>query len=165
MSEKEFFSSVLELKRLKKLKATFQTIKGVPPSFEGLKNLEELFFDVCTTTEKDFENLLRNLPNLEVMILAGLKGSSLPKTIKYLTNLKHLEIQYSEIDTLPKEVNKLKSLTYLNIAHSKIIGIPKAVYKLKNLERFVVSSKKISAQDEETLKKKLPNCEIIVIDW
>jgi Leucine-rich repeat (LRR) protein len=128
-----------------------------------------------------------NLTNLEVLFIESANFKQLPKQVTKLLKLKYLEFTKNKIEKIPEDISNLEELRTLKLSQNKISELPKSLYNLKNLVTLDLSLnpifnldvsnvnwenlKKLNLSgtpfcrlknDIETLKKKLPNCEIIV---
>jgi Leucine-rich repeat (LRR) protein len=158
------FLSVLETNSIENLRLLYVNMKNIPSKFQGMKTLKEVIIESGETSVKDLGNLFKNWTNLEKLVLAGVDIPEIPKSIKSLKNLSSFELQFSDVDKLPKQFAKLKNLKYVNLYHAKIKGIPKSIYKLKKLEHLVLNKALVSQEELDLIKKKLPNCELIVLE-
>ena len=132
---------------------------------------------------KDFSNLT----NLEVLFIESANFKQLPKQVTKLLKLRYLDFRKNKIEKIPEDISNLQELRVLNLSQNKISELPKSIYDLKNLVELNLSFNPISnldysivnwenlkkltlygtplgriKNDLDTLKKKLPNCEIIV---
>ena len=62
------------------------------------------------------------------------KLDELPKSIKKLTNLEELHLQFNNLTYLPPEIGELENLKILKLGGNKLKTLPKEIAKLKQLE-------------------------------
>jgi len=68
------------------------------------------------------------------LILSNNKISDLPSQIKYLNNLKVLDLGVNLLTSIPLAIYSLTNLTELHLEHNKIIAIEPEISNLENLQ-------------------------------
>jgi hypothetical protein len=109
---------------------------------------------------------LSRFKNLETLEMNNTKLTSIHPSVFTLQNLEIMVVRDNRITSIPKEIGNLKSLKFLNLLGNKIIDIPDTIKYLDksnggNLYRLAVSVSDIGTENYESLKKLLPNTQII----
>ncbi len=114
---------------------------------------------------------LRKVPNetfnqtaVQELNLANnsLEGS-LPGEIRFLKNLKVLNLSNNNFTGVPAEIGQLSNLEVLDLSNNNLTGLPNELANLKNLKLLKLSGNNYSASDLEIIKKGLPNSVVIEI--
>lgn len=104
---------------------------------------------------------IRNLRNLKILILLGDQIEHLPKEIGELVNLKHLDLELENLKSLNGIIGKLINLEKLEL---RDIGTANFnINELANLKKLkVLNLEGLNLDDDEEnkIRKLLPNCEI-----
>ncbi len=93
----------------------------------------------------------------------GLSGS-LKGEIRFLTNLKQLDISDNNFTGLPAEVGQLSKLEVLNLSNNPFTGLPNELANLKNLKILDLRGTQYAKADLEVIKKGLPASTQILVD-
>lgn len=93
----------------------------------------------------------------------GLSGS-LKGEIRFLSNLKQLDISDNNFTGLPAEVGQLSKLEVLNLSNNPFTGLPNELANLKNLKVLDLRGTNYAKADLETIKKGLPATTQILVD-
>ncbi|MEK7462440.1 MAG: leucine-rich repeat domain-containing protein [Patescibacteria group bacterium] len=93
----------------------------------------------------------------------GLSGS-LKGEIRFLTNLKQLNISDNNFTGLPAEVGQLSKLEILNLSNNPFTGLPNELANLKSLKILDLRGTQYAKQDLEVIKKGLPASTQILVD-
>jgi hypothetical protein len=109
---------------------------------------------------------LTRFKNLETLEMNNTKLTSIHPSVFTLQNLEIMVVRDNRITSIPKEIGNLKSLKFLNLVGNKITDIPETIKYLDksnggNLYRLAVSVSDIGSDNYESLKKLLPNTQII----
>jgi len=105
-------------------------------SSSGIRSLPEGVFDLtlksldignCKKLPLDvIDTICQKMPQLEVLALAGLKMTTLPKEIGSLQKLERLYLDScSSLEAIPDEISKLQNLKDLNLGGTAITASPK----------------------------------------
>lgn len=87
---------------------------------------------------------------------------AIPGEIRFLKNLKTLDLSYNQMTGVPAEVGQLSNLVTLNLSHNQLTGLPNELGNLKNLKTLNLSGNNCSPQDVAVIQKGLaPTCQII----
>lgn len=84
----------------------------------------------------------------------GLSGS-LKAEIRYLANLKELNLSQNNFTGLPAEIGQLSRLEVLNLSDNPFTGLPYEIGNLANLKTLDLRSTSYSVYDLEVIKKNL----------
>lgn len=93
----------------------------------------------------------------------GLSGS-LKGEIRFLSNLKQLDISDNNFTGLPAEVGQLAKLEVLNLSNNPFTGLPNELASLKNLKVLNLRGTNYAKADLEIIKKGLPASTQILVD-
>lgn len=148
---------VSELPKLEMLAADHNAISGFAGSFERLRSLKlnsnpmtkfEITTPVLTLKVLNLSNAqlgsldgtLKNVPNLEHLVLDKNYFVSLPSQIGNLRRLEHLSIANNTLCGLPPEIGCLTELRILNVRGNNINKLPMELWWANKLETLNVSS-------------------------
>lgn len=81
---------------------------------------------------------------------------ALPAEIRNLQNLEVLILNNNNMTGLPAELGQLTKLRVLNVADNQLTGIPNELGNLQQLDILNLSGNNISTQDLEAIRSKLP---------
>jgi len=113
------------------LKELSLSVKSIPESIGGLKNLTYLSVGVEQMALPENIGKLQSLTSLKVYCFEGL--SALPESIGALKNLSYLSI-YGEFESLPASIARLQSLTELSLTlKNDLTDLSETVGALENL--------------------------------
>ena len=93
----------------------------------------------------------------------GLSGS-LKGEIRFLSNLKQLNLSNNNFTGLPAEVGQLSKLEVLNLSNNPLTGLPYELGNLKNLKTLDLRGTNYAKQDLDVIKKSLPVSTQISVD-
>ncbi len=85
----------------------------------------------------------------------------IPKEIRYLTNVKVLDLSYNKLQKIPEELLSLINLQSLHLYNNEIRFIPKEIQNLFKLKFLSLSNNKINHIPEEL--GNLPNLETLLL--
>jgi Leucine-rich repeat (LRR) protein len=115
-----------------KLNLSRSGLTEIPAEVKQLKNLEELIL---------FKNRIDSLPpwigsfnNLKKLVISSNRLRALPPEIGQLQNLEYLSVKFNEIDSIPPEIGSLINLSYLDLQYNNLEKLPPEIGDLKNLE-------------------------------
>jgi Leucine-rich repeat (LRR) protein len=118
-------------------------------SNKGLTKAPSYIFD-----QKNLEEL-----NLSNNLLSG----SLQAEVRYLQNLKVLNLSNNKFTGLPAEVGQLKNLEVLNLSGNQLTGLPNELGNLSNLKLLDLSGNNYSEQDLSGIRNNLPSSTVIKV--
>jgi Leucine-rich repeat (LRR) protein len=97
-----------------------------------------------------FPYFINNLIKLDNLYYNNeVKIQNISKKIKYLTNLKELNLSFNKIEIIPKEIQYLTNLKLLNLFNNQINLIPKEIQYLTNLKELFLSDNEIEIISKE----------------
>lgn len=142
--------TVLDLGNCKCLKET--------PNFSGVKSLEKLYLNDCTSL-LNIHPSIGILLHLRILFLNNCEMiPSIPDSICDLESLEQLALHgCSNLKNLPEQIGSLKCLKYLDVAYTPIKQLPESTKFLSslaflNLENCIITSLPDSICDLESLK-------------
>ena len=115
---------------------------------------------------------LRNVPGgifnqtaVEELNLADnfLEGS-LPREVRFLENLKVLNLSNNNFTGVPAEIGQLRNLEVLDLSNNKISGLPHELAKLSKLRILKLQGNNYSATDLEVIKNGLSTFLVVETD-
>lgn len=86
-----------------------------------------------------------------------------PAAISNMTNLEELKLSFNEINELP-DMSKLTNLKILDLEYTNITAFPKSLHQLKQLRKVNVKNSKITLKEVIALKESLPDTKIVFKD-
>ncbi len=86
---------------------------------------------------------IREILNLQYLILSNNKIKEIPDSIGLLTNLFELDLRNNEIKKIHNSISLLTNLIKLTLDNNKIEKIPDSIGNLTNLIRFTLNNNKI----------------------
>lgn len=91
-------------------------------------------------------------------------SGSLKGEIRFLTNLKELNLSGNNFTGLPAEIGQLSNLEVLNLANNPLTGLPQELGNLKNLKVLDLRGTQYAAQDLAGIKANLSSSVQILVD-
>lgn len=119
-------------------------------SGQGLTKAPSYIFD---RTEIEELNLSNN----------ALYGA-LQAEVRFLQNLKVLNLSNNNFTGVPAEVGRLGKLEVLNLSNNQLTGLPYEIGNLSNLKTLDLRGNAYSKMDLDRIKKSLPSSTQILID-
>jgi Leucine-rich repeat (LRR) protein len=113
--------------------------------------------NLTSVTQNTFSDTAIQELNLANNSLTG----SLPGEIRFLQNLKVLNLSNNQFTGLPAEIGQLQNLEVLDVSNNKITGLPNELGNLKNLQVLKLTGNQYSASDLEGIKNNLPDSVVI----
>jgi Leucine-rich repeat (LRR) protein len=114
-------------------------VQGLPISnYQAL--LEELFelevLNLSLSQQKKIPPFIGLLSNLRVLILSLNNLTSLPQTINQLTQLESLHLSHNKLKRLPSGIQNLQQLKTLRLGNNEIKKLPSSILQISNLEHL-----------------------------
>ncbi|XP_022760124.1 disease resistance protein RPS4-like [Durio zibethinus] len=107
------------------------------PFMTHMKSLHCNLFASCSANLKKFPELPLHMTCL---VLATTAIEELPETTKYLDQLVHLDLSFSQVKHLPSTIwSSLNKLAYLNMSGTRIQNLPSTILKSDALETIYLS--------------------------
>lgn len=127
---------------LKKLETLhlYGYILELPISIKQIPNLKTIM--ISSNYLKNIEGL-KELIQLENLVLEDTNIKEIPEWIGNLVNLKSLSFNHSKIKRLPKTLVNLKKLETLILINNKFVSIPRILKELPNLKTLKMGDNKI----------------------
>lgn len=88
-------------------------------------------------------------------------SGSLQGEIRFLQNLRTLDLSDNNFTGIPSEIGQLTNLEVLDLSNNPVTGLPQELGNLQNLQLLDLRSTNYSAQDLEAIKKALPASTVI----
>ena len=93
---------------------------------------------------------------LEVLNLSNNKlTGAIPGEIRFLSNLKNLNLSNNLLTGVPAEVGQLSKLETLDLSNNQLTGLPYELGNLQNLKTLNISGNNYSQQDLDIILQKL----------
>ncbi len=126
-------------------------IDAVPSSISNDAKLELAYRDLSDVPKEVFGR-----HNIEGLDLShnSLNGS-LPGEIRFLKELRLLDLSDNNFTGVPAEIGQLENLEVLDLSNNPITGLPNELGNLKNLKFLDLRGTQYSHQDLETIKRGL----------
>ncbi|MCC5946193.1 MAG: leucine-rich repeat domain-containing protein [Bernardetiaceae bacterium] len=150
--------SIQKLTKLKAFYNNFHNFEQIPQSLFALSNLETL--GLSRGKIQAIPNEISKLKNLKNLNLSMNTIEKISPNIQTLKSLIALNLAFNKIEKLPNEIGKLESLRILELDGNKLTTIPKGLSQLKNLKVLSLTDNPIPYEEQEKIRKMLPNTEI-----
>ena len=105
-------------------------------------------------------NILINTKSFSFLLY----NSIYKREIRFLTNLKELNLSGNNFSGLPAEIGQLANLEVLNLANNPLTGLPQELGNLKNLKVLDLRGTQYAAQDLVGIKASLSSSVQILVD-
>jgi len=128
----------------------FSRDKVIDLSGKELTSVSSDIFAKTNTEELDLSN-----NNLE---------GSLPAEVRFLQNLKVLDLSNNTFTGVPAEIGQLKNLEVLNLSNNQVTGLPYELGNLSNLKVLNLKGNSYAKADLEVIKQSLPATTEILVD-
>ena len=174
---KEISNSISQLLRLKTLQLFGTNLTSIPDELSQLPSLEVV--QISSKKLKHISELIKNSSKLTELII---KDSQELDSTFFNTQLKELTISYTSIrkiefgkcpelevvylnnnqlSSIPENLTNLPKLTFLNLSDNNIQRLSEDIFTCTHLQQLVLTNNLIDKKDIESLKKALPDTEII----
>lgn len=110
--------------------------------------------------DDNFKGLFSKLIFLDYLDLSDCKVGKLPKSISNLKSLRYLYLSKNSLQQIPSEIGLVDNLKYLLLTSNNLKYLPKEIKKLRKLELLDLRGNPIPKEEQEKIRKLLPNCEI-----
>lgn len=133
----------------------FTTLPVGIAKLQNLKNLQLKNYQLDSLPAQ-----IGELKHLTSLYLINNQLTTLPARIGELKNLTYLGLSFNKLSTLPTQIGELKNLTYLDLNFNKLSSLPAQIGELKNLTFLDLRNNPISKEEQEKIRKLLPNCKV-----
>ncbi len=89
---------------------------------------------------------------------------SLPAEIRFLNNLKVLNLSHNKFTGVPAEIGQLENLEILDLSNNALTGLPHELGNLSRLQRLDLRGTTYAAADLAIIKKTLPSTTVVQTD-
>ena len=110
------------------------------------------------------QNTFFNAAIQELNLANNSLTGSLPGEIRFLKNLKVLNLSNNQFTEIPAEIGQLRNLEVLDLSNNQITGLPNELGNLENLKLLKLTGNEYSAADLEGIKKNLSPSVVIEVD-
>jgi Leucine-rich repeat (LRR) protein len=154
-------AQVGELKGLLSLNLEINQLTTLPSEIGELKNLQSLNLssNQFTTLPVQIEEL-KNLRSLSLHSNQNLDFIAVSIKLKGLKKLESLDLGFNQLTTLPTQIGELKNLQSLDLYYNQLTTLPTQIGELKNLRYLDLENNPIPKEEQEKIRKLLPNCKI-----
>jgi len=148
---KELMNEITTLSNLESL--TLMSDRYSDDVVFDMKNLEKLTSLCISSNEsKDMEDSIKYLTNLRKLTI-NYSISTIPEYIYTFKDLEYLDLSENSIKTIDEKIGDLVNLKHLDLSFNNIISIPAELSNLKKLEYLNLSSNDINSENPEFLNK------------
>ncbi len=116
--------------------------------------------NLTSVPQATFSNTAIQELNLSGNSLSG----SLPGEIRFLKNLKVLNVSNNQFTGVPAEIGQLQNLEVLDLSNNNLTGLPNELGNLSNLRVLNLKGNNYATADLESIKLTLPRTVIIQTD-
>lgn len=141
--------------------------EGVPQPVGGLQTSDESAYIVDLSGQgltRVSDVVFRNTDTEELNLANNALSGSLPGEIRFLQNLKVLNLSNNQFTGVPAEIGQLQNLEVLDLSNNGITGLPSELGNLRNLKILNVSGNDYSAADLAGIQAQLPSTVQIVAE-
>lgn len=110
------------------------------------------------------QNTIFNAAIQELNLANNSLTGSLPGEIRFLQNLKVLNLSTNQFTGVPAEIGQLRNLEVLDLSNSQITGLPNELGNLENLKLLKLTGNEYSTANLEAVKKNLSPSIVIEVD-
>lgn len=130
---------------------------GIDRKLYSLSLLNYLEISQCVSLHELHDDI-RNLTQLQSLILCRNEISSVPKTIGELKSLKVLDLSVNHLQELPDEISFLNELTTLNVSCNQISALPGGLKRCTKLNSVNVCKNALCVLPDDLFS---PNLELL----
>lgn len=141
-----------------RLNLSKKKLKTFPLQILELKNLQEL--NLSKNKIDSLPKRIGTLTHLQILNVSGNKLTELPDSIGELKNLKKLIASRNLLYALPKRIGDLENLEILDLWENNLSVFPEEMSKLKKLRWLDLRVILLNDEDQERIRKMLPNTKI-----
>lgn len=156
----EFHDDVYNMTWITSIEATNSDFEIIGESISKLTSLLRINMPYCKI--KKLPDSISELKTVRYLNFTSNELKSLPHNIGEMKSIRSIYLNLNNIEELPDSICDLPCLKYLYLENNKLSKLPENIYKLFNLQELVLSGNSIDEQEQERIKKALPNCEIII---
>ncbi|HAQ71058.1 MAG TPA: hypothetical protein DCR48_08810 [Flavobacteriales bacterium] len=117
---------------------------------QGLTKAPSYIFDKINTQELDLSN-------------NKLEGS-LQAEVRFLQNLKVLDLSNNKFTGVPAEIGQLKNLEVLNLSNNQLTGLPYELGNLSSLKVLNLKGNAYASADLDIIKQSLNASTVVLVD-
>ncbi|MBJ2174822.1 leucine-rich repeat domain-containing protein [Aureibaculum sp. A20] len=161
LENEKHIKRIIPLKKLKSLDVYLNY--KIPKAILKLKSLRKVRLSADSIS--DYESF-KYLAQIDTLIFEQTKLDSIPKSFKYLKNLKYLDLHYSNNLTDLSNLKYTKQLEYLNLSSCDISEIPETFKEFKELKHLNISdNRKLSDYRSTEVLEHLTKLETLDISY
>ena len=157
--------SIVTITSLKVLSARENVLASLPPTFNALTNLEELYLGSSTNAFRI--NVIPALPigfgnlkKLRILDLSGNHLSDLGADFAQLTSLQWLDLSRNQLTAFPAQLASLAGLKFINLNRNRISIVPDGLGKLAALDSLFLDGDFFNKADKKIQSLPLGICSL-----
>ena len=154
----ELPSEIGQLKTLTSLDLSYNRLSELPSEIGQLQQLNRL--NLRSNRLSELPSEIGQLQQLSSLNLRSNGLSELPSEIGQLQQLTELDLRSNRLSELPSEIGQLQQLTKLYLSVNELSEIPPETGQLQQLNDLYLDVNHISEEQQNQIKKLLPNCRI-----
>lgn len=137
-------------------------IENLPPEFYNENQAKTIKIDCITfPCVVELSPKISQLNNLEELHILKSSLTTLPNEIKSLSELKVLNIAGGgKLNSIPTSIGELQNLEKIDFWRNNLSTLPNSIAKLKKLKSLNLIENNFSLEEQEKIRKLLPNCEV-----
>jgi len=159
--QKTYFSlqdALLQPDSVYKLTLSKKKLKEVPTAIFQFKNLQIL--NLSKNAIKIIPTEISQLQNLQDLNFSANEIAAIPAQIGMLQNLVDLNLNRNLIEAIPPEIGNLKNLEVFEMWDNELDSIPDEIKDLSKLRILELRGILFSQDDQNYIKKLVPNCRV-----
>ena len=126
-------------------------LKDLPPEIGKCTQLETLLLGKLDEGKRrwvgnkltEFPDVVFQLTNLKILVIAKNQITVIPEAIAQLSNLTELDLSYNQTTVIPEALAQLSNLIQLSLDNNQIKVIPEAIRSMEKLKKMDLRSNRM----------------------
>lgn len=159
--QKTFFSiqdAMLNPDSVFKLTLSKKKLKEIPPEVYQFKKLQIL--NLSKNSLKEIPAAISQLQNLQDINFSSNEITAIAASIGTMQNLIHINLNRNLIEAIPPEIGNLQNLEILEMWDNELDSVPDEIKNLNKLKILELRGILFSQDDQNYIKKLVPNARV-----